>query len=183
MHWNLLTVLESDLEIASRYIEFNSNNFSTYSTELSKLLLSSCSEIDVVMKEICEKISPAAKRRSINQWADIVNNNKELSAILGEEVTIDRFNLSFVPFKNWTSDDSPFWWKSYNKVKHERVNNFNKASLKNTLYAYSGLILSVFYLEKIRNPELNNKQLMEKLQPTTKLLKLNPSYYYETVVI
>ncbi len=183
MHWNLLIVLESDLDVVSRYIEFHPKNFATYSTELSKLLLSSCSEIDVVMKEICATVAPAARRNNVDAWADVVNQSNDLSSLLSEEVTIDRFNLSFKPFENWSNGQSPFWWKAYNKVKHERVNNFDEASLNNVLFALSGLTRSIFYLERLRSPQLTEKQLTSGLQPATKLLKMNPRYYYDQVVV
>ena len=36
MHWNLFSVLESDLLMVSRYIEFDERNFDTFSPELTK---------------------------------------------------------------------------------------------------------------------------------------------------
>ena len=53
IHWNYFLALESDLAQVSRYIEFDSNNYRTYSIELSHLLLASSSEVDVIAKGIC----------------------------------------------------------------------------------------------------------------------------------
>ena len=51
-HWNYFLAIEKDLEHLSRYIEFSDANLGTYSIELTHLLLSASSEVDVVMMNI-----------------------------------------------------------------------------------------------------------------------------------
>lgn len=37
--------------------------------------------------------------------------------------------------------DSPLWWKEYQKIKHNRYNNFEKANLENALQAVGALFV------------------------------------------
>ena len=64
IHWNYLLALESDLGLVTRYIEFNTDNFACYSIELSHLLLSAASEVDVVAKALIKKINPSVSIKS-----------------------------------------------------------------------------------------------------------------------
>ena len=64
-HWQYLISLDNDLEELSRYIELNRANYKTFSVELVRLLLATCSELDVVAKALCEKIDPIKKRKDL----------------------------------------------------------------------------------------------------------------------
>ena len=55
VHWNYFIALEQDLIKVSRFIEFSQENFNTYSIELAHLLLATSSEIDVVLKALCNR--------------------------------------------------------------------------------------------------------------------------------
>jgi hypothetical protein len=128
--------LESDLKELSRFIEFSEDNYSVYSLELTRLLLATGSEIDVACKELVHLISPDAKPRTINDYRDIILNR--FPEISTQQVNCRRLRLSFVPWKDW-HNSSPSWWKSYNQVKHDRLQNYKQASLQNVLLAVAGL--------------------------------------------
>jgi len=73
------------------------------------------------------------------------------------KVTIPRFGLNLTPWSNWNQNSGvPLWWTEYNKVKHHRDTDFDKANLKNVLNVVSGLfvITLYFYKEKAENAEL-----------------------------
>lgn len=58
---------------------------------------------------------------------------------------------SVQPFKNWSPNpayNSPDWWSPYNRVKHERLENFRDANLKNVANALAGLYILESYLVK-----------------------------------
>ena len=74
VHWNYFLVFDSDAEKLSRYIEFTSDNFKTYSIELVRLLLSVASEVDVVAKLLCIKVDPTAKAKNIDHYCNILNS-------------------------------------------------------------------------------------------------------------
>lgn len=59
--------------------------------------------------------------------------------------------IKLQPFKNWKPSQlysAPDWWTPYNRVKHERLENFKEANLKNVMNALAGLYTLESYLVK-----------------------------------
>jgi hypothetical protein len=181
IHWNYFIALENDLAQVSRYIEFDKQNFKTYSIELAHLFLASASEVDVIAKGICGFVEPAARAENINHYQEIIRRN--LPEFAKETVYVPRFNLTLNPWSNWKADNNPLWWRSYNKVKHERSEYFPEANLKNVLNAMGGLLVTVFYFYKLKFrseglPVQNNKDVTQTLGPGLGFIKLRDDYYY-----
>jgi hypothetical protein len=148
IHWNYFLALESDLHSLSRYIEFAEPNLSCYSVEISRLLFSASSEVDVVAKQLCLHISPHSKAGSINAYRNEITT--AYPEIPGFDVTIPRFGMApFKPWENWAHPDGvPMWWTAYNKVKHHRNTEFHQANLKNAINAVGALFILVLHLYK-----------------------------------
>ncbi len=128
IHWNYFLALESDCQNLSRYIEFTEDNFKTYSIELAHLLFAAASEVDVLTYQ--KEIIPAYPKI------------KEIA------VTIPRHALKFRPWENWEAEESPYWWRAYNNVKHERNTHFKEANLQHALNALGGLLILLLYFYK-----------------------------------
>ena len=134
--------LESDLKKLARYIEFSPDNYSTYSLELTRLLLATGSEIDVACKELCLLINPESKASSIDKYKPIIL--PRFPEILSQQVNCRRFRLDFFPWKDW-SKKRPVWWTAYNHVKHDRLKIYRDANLGNVLNAVAGLGIIMQY--------------------------------------
>lgn len=144
-NWNYFLHLEDDVSKIARWIEFSEKNFECYSVELARLLMTASSEIDVVAKKLCERFNKEANAKSINRYRDII---VETCPKFPEFVVeIPRYGLKLQPWINWRKPENPpFWWTSYNKVKHHRTENFQQANLANTLNATSGLYILLLLL-------------------------------------
>jgi len=180
IHWNYFLALESDLAQVSRYIEFSQNNFRTYSIELASLLLASSSEVDVLAKGICKLIDPKQKAENIVHYRNIITKN--LPEFSKETIYVPRFSLTLNPWLNWKRGNTPLWWESYNKVKHERNEHFAKANLKNVLNSMSGLLVSVFYFYKLKFISdgvsiSTNRDVTYRLRDELEFLQLPDAYY------
>ncbi len=185
-HWNYFLSIEKDVENLSRYIEFSSGNLKTYSIELSHILLSTSSEVDVIMRQLCLLINPSQEAANINDYRSIIQTN--LPGLIGEEVLIPRYGLSFKPWACWEKEDNPIWWRSYNKVKHQRNDHFSKANLSNTLNALGALLIAVVYYYKLAfsveaKKEIGFKETTGQLLPEAALFKINSDYYYQLLVV
>ncbi|PKK88805.1 MAG: hypothetical protein CVV64_17120 [Candidatus Wallbacteria bacterium HGW-Wallbacteria-1] len=149
-YWNTFIALEADLERITRFIEFNEDNFQCYSIELTKIILATCSEIDVIAKLLCEKIDPDFQNRKIKNityYHEILS--KKYPSIGEYGINLFRYGLEIFPWKDWNSDIGPVWWRSYNDLKHERNNFFKTGNLENALFSTSGLFVLVllYYCE------------------------------------
>ncbi|MDJ0798312.1 MAG: hypothetical protein QNJ51_16080 [Calothrix sp. MO_167.B12] len=148
--WEYFLALEEDLEKCTRFVEFSTHNYKTYSIEFARILLASSSEFDVVVKQICKLINPSKNPSNIRDYQEcIINKYPQFADI---EIKIPRYNLLFQPWLDWhTPKTSPKWWKAYNNVKHERNNHFTDANLKNTLFSVAGLMCGLLYLFQLQN--------------------------------
>lgn len=144
-YWQHFLALEADFAGTSRYVEFSQKNFATFSIEYAKLLLAIGSEVDVLCKIICEKLDSVAKRGNIEDYRTCMTAH---SQVAGEEVLVRRYNLTFQPWEAWAHGKNPAWWRSYNKVKHQRDLYSHEANLENCANAISGLFVVVLYCHK-----------------------------------
>ena len=182
-HWNYFLALEDDLAKVSRYIEFTEDNFETYSIELAHLLLAAASEIDVVLKTLCNEVTPETSHSGINKYRETIQSKQ--SYLINEYCTIPRYGLKLTPWTAWdkNSNTNPSWWNSYNKVKHHRDSDFRKANLKNVLNAMAGLALANLYLQRRhtkfpRTSIGHMSRVVLQLHPQPSLLQFNRDYYH-----
>jgi len=164
-HWNYLLAIEGDLERLSRFIEFDRQNFKCFSVEISRILLASGAEIDVVCKQICKKLNPNSSADKIHTYRDEIW--AAYPHIPDFEVLLPRYGLTLTPWSSWNvPNNPPKWWTAYNKIKHHRDAEYDQANLKNALNAVGGLFVMVLYLYKEKAEE-------GELSPDPKLLYLN----------
>lgn len=182
-HWNYFIALEDDLAEISRYIEFSEHNYKTYSIELAHLLLAAASEVEVVLKAICEKIDPDGSHESAKKLREVIQDKQ--SYMIREFCTIPRFGLKFQPWKEWDNKNAvrPFWWTAYNDVKHERGQKFENANLENVLNAMSALAIANLYLQRNytrwpRGSIGHMSRVVLNLGPEPSLLQFNRDYYH-----
>ncbi len=146
VQWNYLLTFDSDAEKLSRYIEFTEKNYTTYSIELVRLLLSAASEVDVVAKLLCTKEKPGIKAENIEHYRNILNPIFPKIRVM--TIQIPRYGLTLTPWLNWNENKTPIWWNAYNGVKHQRDKDFQNANLQNTLNSIAGLFCLVLYYYK-----------------------------------
>lgn len=165
-YWRYYIELENQVCKTRRYVSFDSANYSTYSVEYIQLLQAICSEIDVVGKVIAQLSNPEFKvdrKTNINKWGFEVQS--VFNGIDTKTIYFDN-RVEIIPFKNWKYQkkdgkkitlaegaQNPFWWASYNSVKHGRTNvdendiaNFKKANLKNVIYSLGALYILEHFL-------------------------------------
>jgi hypothetical protein len=185
-HWNYFLAIEMDLENMSRYIEFSNANLGTYSIELTHILLSASSEVDVIMKQLCSLIDPTKTTKNINGYRNIIQTG--LQSFMNEEICINRFGLTYKPWDNWNGTQNPNWWSSYNNVKHQRNSHFNEANLQNTINAVGALLLTVVYYYKLAFSNevgylIDFRETTRHLQPEASFMSINADYYYHNLIV
>jgi len=181
LHWNYFLALERDLEVIARYVEFTPQNFEVYSIELAHLLFAAASEVDVVAKLLCRRFDATAPHNNIDDYRKVLLST--LPELNSTQVFIPRYGLTLTPWENWSEHNNPEWWRSYNKVKHERDAHFNRATLKNGLNAMAALLILTIQLYRRVLPThgevpLCVREATRELQPETTLMRLGEDNYY-----
>lgn len=144
IHWNYFLTIEEDLYNLNRYVDFSKANDKTFSLEIARILLSACSEVDVVLKQLCLTIDKATSANTINQYHNLITT--QISDFNSFKVIVPTHGLELQPWINWEANTPPIWWTAHNKVKHERHKLFELATLKNCLNSVAGLYVSVLHL-------------------------------------
>jgi len=146
-HWNYFLALERDLEVLSRFVEFSQDNWRAYSIEMARIILASASEVDVLLKALCKKVSPKSNADNINRYGVAIT--KGFPDLPMFEVMLPRWGLNLTPWSNWKSGKVPDWWTAYNKVKHRRDAEFHRANLHNTLNSVAALyVVNLYFYRK-----------------------------------
>jgi hypothetical protein len=142
--WDYFLYIESDLAACSRYVELARSNYNTYSNEFARIIMVASSEIDTIFRELCKNISPSSNPSNILEYYPIIT--ERFPTIIEHGVVMLNHDLTFEPWRAWSSTVSPDWWsKAYNKIKHERTTNFEQANLENALLSVSALLLLILY--------------------------------------
>lgn len=172
-HWNYFLALESDLKRISRYIEIHPGNYKTFSISLAQLLLATCSEIDIVLREMCIMLSEKMPEK-IDQYFEIIEKRSE--GFFKKQVLIPVYKLSLEPWAGWTKGKSPEWWTAYNKIKHHRNLHYEKANLQNCIYALGALYIAIYEMIRVHNgkteAEFASLLIYKHLQPRQELFAL-----------
>ena len=179
-HWNYFVAIERDFEAASRFIEPCEQNENAFSIELGRLLMAATQEVDVVMKILCKTLDPNTNASKIGGYHEIVD--RKLPDFKNDIVRLPRFGMESRPWVNWQQNTPPFWWTANNKIKHNRSTHFDRATLKNTYNAISGLLLAITHLHKATlapDPKLPNDwwRVTAPLDPPSTMFKLSAERY------
>lgn len=146
-HWNYFLAIENELIQLARYIEFDAKNFTCFSIEIARILLSSAAEVDVVCKRICKGIDPSTSADNIIQYQSEVT--KAYPDFANFEISVSLYGMVLKPWTNWNNQNTPpDWWTAYNKVKHHRDTEYHQANLQNALNSVAGLLVALLYLYK-----------------------------------
>ena len=140
--WKQYLLLEKEFISTTLYVNLDAANYSTYSSAYVKLMLEIGSEIDNVMREMCNK----TQESNIGDYAPILLC--KYPDITNQVVKIKNNSILVIPFAGWNTSKpsiSLCFWNAYNAVKHNRIANYQKASLENTIKALAGLFILEMY--------------------------------------
>ncbi len=132
-----------------KYVPAQDENFNTWSPRLATILVDACGLMESLMKyPLPQKVRVNNKIKDkqdlkINDIAEIYNSLSNKKVILLKSPP--EYSQ---PFSEWLNKDcgqykSPWWWRIHNEIKHEKIDFLNKATLKVTIEALSGLITTI----------------------------------------
>lgn len=135
--------LHEDLLRVLRYVEPADENLRTFSHEIWSLYVRTCMELEALFKQVATVRNHASILQKNNPT---IRDYRLLEADLGLErrqvgMHFWRPQPKYIePFASWSSSDPAVaWYSSYNKVKHDREQHFDLATLENMVAAFCGL--------------------------------------------
>lgn len=155
-YWEYFLQIDEDLMKTNRYIQHTEKNLKAYSSEFARIILVACAEIDTICRLLCKEIDsscdfPNDSTRSgdIKEYCKIIIG--QYPKLPTTEIVFTTLQEKKKPWDGWANlptYKSPNWWKEYQLIKHYRHNNFEKATLENSLFAVSSLLVLLMYLHK-----------------------------------
>lgn len=124
----------------------------TVSPKLYFLLMTICGQVESVTGRICKCLEIHA---GSNMFGALYKKLcEEFSAIKEQSVQIVMTRDVIRPFGE-TENDTPSWWTSYNKIKHNIPEGIERATVRHTVHALGGLYLLLNFYQSIpcKNPK------------------------------
>lgn len=148
-----LTLIQNDLQQVFEYLEPIDECISAYSYRIHALFMRTCIEVEANFKAILEENAytrPTNRSLNMNDYrkVDVTHHLSSYEAMLpiwnGTPPILK-------PFESWRSSrgqtasagTSPQWYRDYNASKHDRQEEFKKASFGNLVMAVAGLLVLV----------------------------------------
>lgn len=137
-----------------QYVSPSLPNQYTYSDEYTKIILLCGSEIDSVLKYICilNKQIPTNKDYSMVDYSKFLESGFFIDKSYTPTgfVTAKEKNIVAAPYKN-ISKGAKYagleWWRDYQAIKHNRMENAEKGNLKNATLLLVAYYILMLYLE------------------------------------
>src|SRR5215207_9926949 len=71
-YWHYFTSLEKDFVDSIQFVELDLANKGAFSIVYAKMLFSACAEVEVILKALCERITPGGSPRNIDQYREAI---------------------------------------------------------------------------------------------------------------
>jgi hypothetical protein len=124
--------LEVELIACREYLPFVEANKQAISPKFVPIIMEACSLIDSIFREnTADKTKHYNLKKYGLEHEPRLSLHEDLSLFLNSPVQILR------PFKDWTKKQ-PDWWAAYNKLKHDRLNNYEAATYTNAVLSVAG---------------------------------------------
>ncbi|MGL4636840.1 MAG: hypothetical protein ACRCWF_12730, partial [Beijerinckiaceae bacterium] len=145
-------VLQRDIRFLFETIHPASQNLNTYSEHIGILFTRACFEVETNLSAILrENGYLKGSNLTIDDYKKI-----EISHKISEyEILLPEWHggtYQVKPFDAWKDGSKLIWYSDYNKFKHDRVENLEKATFQNLIDAWCGLfalISAQFFLDEM----------------------------------
>ena len=155
--WDEYKLLEEDFIKYLRYVPLTTDHKNVWSLYLGDLLIRIGSIFDsflrrTIFSSVLDNAADIRRYRTLDDYRInmvIYNELYEPFYKLSSKKIYELRTLEeLYPFLSWKSNNTPYWWKNYNHVKHDRFKNKKEATLETVLEALGGLfIFNVMHLE------------------------------------
>lgn len=174
---NYFLSLEERFIALSRYIEIDDRNDETFSSEIALMYMASCSEFEVVAKQLCVLLGSEDALKNIFRISKCLK--ERIPDIFDQQVTLNLYGLTFNPLGEMSESSTSDWWTCYNKVKHDRSNFYHKANLLNLILSMCALQIVSYYFDWMSTcPEKPKRALIFSMPALPKIFRLSDVDYH-----
>lgn len=165
------------------YIHFSENNLDVYSVKLANFILRANVECESLLKELYKKTKHFNSLSEAKQSKALENSTyREVNAVykldkkkiyIASEIFYfqEKYSEPFIPFVYKKNKKDPI--QIYNAIKHDKVNNLEKADLETAINMLGTLFIlnSCFFLNLFKRNKMTAPKYLEVREPI-----LNPYF-------
>lgn len=119
--------LEEQLSACLDFLPYTPETHGVVSPHFVPIILDACSLIDSVLRDLVNKTNEQSTfKRYARETEEYLELDTAFSIFLN--TNLEFFN----PFASWRSK-IPSWWSAYNRLKHDRMNNYADATYETTV--------------------------------------------------
>ena len=132
--------LESRLSELLKVVPYSTNTTSTFLPSVSSIVLEAASLLDTILRS---EYTGAKKKRDLT-FPDYAIHYEPLFHCSSRHSVLFLHPVSYLtPFEGWLNSSGSysalFWWTNYNKLKHNRIQNYQLSTLGTALNAVCAL--------------------------------------------
>lgn len=149
--------IENEFNEITRIIPLE-NESNTFSPKLYSILQNSCVQVENMLRLLCDKFQLDYRdKRNFPKYYEMLNKNGVLKQ---QRIAMEKKHETLYPFDLQDGSETPFWWSSYNKTKHNLPDGFKQGNLRNTIYALSAgyAIHCMSYYAQYSSEQILNKE-------------------------
>jgi hypothetical protein len=167
--------VEEMLREALQFVPYCEEHLDVWSPRLTTVILEAASQTDSLWR----RVSLAKGHSEPDEHSRIGDYRKHFGKMLVPQWAVffgGAAPSKIAPFLPWSSDPSQLsWWKAYNALKHDRLDNKREGTLRNAVDATAALFLAIIYSGMCDLAIAANQMLEAHSNPTiesaTKLLR------------
>lgn len=126
------------------FLPYCNEHKKVWSPKFITILNESCSLLDSLWRY---EVNPTCNKLTIKDYCTYFRDRMRPKWLIFWGVRAEKIQ----PFKSWCAKkpaESLKWWQTYQDIKHNRIENYNKATLENTVNALAALFLSILRCDK-----------------------------------
>jgi len=142
-----LVTLMSRLQQICQTVHPVVDNYNAYGHEIRNLLILACTEVEAQWKNVLKANGVVKQDREYNTNDYVKLNNAMRLNEYDVSLTHYPWLKGFQPFKDWAESNptqSLGWYGAYNRVKHDRENNFHDATLVHAINAVTACMIMLY---------------------------------------
>lgn len=163
-------ILQKNLEQVFNFIEPNEQNKQVYGLELRNIILLSSMEVEVHWQNLMKNNGYKKNRLTTKDYFKL---NEFINFKFEFKISNHPNFGTIKPFDDWVEispTNSLKWYNSYNKIKHDRSNNLNMATLELAIASVSAVLTLLI----VRYGQSNiDKAISTNLFSTTKSVRIS----------
>ena len=138
-NWAAYKSIEDDMGRIVEYLPLETKQYMVFSFKLADIIIRCCTQVESVFKDLVrERMFLENLSKDDYEKLNKLNLTKEAFTIRANG---DAFAPFSIFFEDETNKSIPFWWTTYNKLKHDYSKNLELANLQAAICALGSLFI------------------------------------------